>query len=370
VSAGHWLALGGGIVLLAVLAVDIYAAVLHHWGSSGPVSGRLASGVWRGAVALTAGLAPSRRRRLLGQVGPMLIPLTVVFWAGLIVVAFALIYLPWIAAGFTPDTNVAPPARFTDALHFSGVTLFTIGYGDLVPSATAMRFIGVAQGGAGFAFITLVISYFTGLYGAYSLQRSAASSLHFQTGPSADAARFIAHHAPDGGAGVLAGEVARLREDLAGIRGRYLTYPILHYFVASRPEMSLVRLVFVAQEIGLLLDTAIDRGRAPGIAGLGTRSGLRSAAAAVQDGMLEALVGSGTDAAAPSGGRPYVADDVTRAAWRARFRTACDTLALQGVAVDRFGEEKYCRERAEWESGLRAASEALGESWDEITTGR
>jgi len=283
--------------------------------------------------------------------------------------AFALIYLPWIAGSFVPDTNVAAPARFSDALHFSGVTFFTIGFGDIVPSGRAMRLIAVAQGGAGFAFITLVISYFTSLYGAYSLQRTAAASLQFQLGPGVDASRFIGHHLADSGTSVLAAEVARLRGDLAGIRDRYLMYPTLHYFISSTPEMSLARMVFVAQEIGLLLDTAVDRGRAPGVAGLGTRAGLRPAAAAVQSGMVEALLRPEIRMRV-AGASALQSDDVTQAGWRTRFRAACDTLALHGIPVDRSGEENYCRERGAWEPGLRAAAEALGESWDGLTNGR
>jgi hypothetical protein len=200
VSLGDGLALVAGLALLGVVTLDVHAAVLHHWGSDGPLSGRLSSVFFRLAVGLSRRLRPVTRRRVLGQVGPLMIPLTVALWAALTVVAFALIYLPWIAASFVPDTNVAAPARFADALHFSGVTFFTIGFGDIVPSGRAMRVISVVQGGAGFAFITLVISYFTALYGGYSHQRTAAASLQFQLGPGADASRFIVDHLADPGA--------------------------------------------------------------------------------------------------------------------------------------------------------------------------
>jgi hypothetical protein len=368
VSLGDGLALVAGLALLGVVTLDVHAAVLHHWGSDGPLSGRLSSVFFRLAVGLSRRLRPVTRRRVLGQVGPLMIPLTVALWAALTVVAFALIYLPWIAASFVPDTNVAAPARFADALHFSGVTFFTIGFGDIVPSGRAMRVISVVQGGAGFAFITLVISYFTALYGGYSHQRTAAASLQFQLGPGADASRFIVDHLADPGGTVLAAEVARLRDHLAGIRDRYLMYPTLHYFVAATPGLSLVRMVFVAQEIGLLLDTAVDRGRAPVVAGLGTRAGLRAAAVAVQRGMVEALLPPGPRRRALGGAAPR-SEDPAHESWRARFRAACDTLDLHGVPVDRSGEENYCRERGGWEPELRAAAEALGESWDGLTAG-
>jgi predicted acyltransferase len=158
---------------------------------------------------------------------------------------------------------------------------------------------------------------------------------------------------------VLAAEVARLRDHLAGIRDRYLMYPTLHYFVAATPGLSLVRMVFVAQEIGLLLDTAVDRGRAPVVAGLGTRAGLRAAAVAVQRGMVEALLPPGPRRRALGGAAPR-SEDPAHESWRARFRAACDTLDLHGVPVDRSGEENYCRERGGWEPELRAAAGGAG----------
>jgi hypothetical protein len=351
-----------GLVILGVVIYDIFSTVLHHWGGAGPLSGRLAHLLWRALLRITEKWEPGRRRVVLGQAGPLMIPLIVTLWAGLIIVSFALVYLPWIATHFAPDTGAPEPVGFSDALHFSGVSFFTIGYGDVVPITPGMRLLGVLEGGAGFAMITLVISYFTSLYVGYSQQKTLAQSVHFQSAMTADAARLIGQHLHGGATTSLINEIARLRDGLANIRSNYTTYPILHYFVASRPEQSLVRLLFVTQDLRLLLDTALDPEDHPALAGLGERSGLLYSIASVQAGIAETLLRNSPspDSAAASKNE--------QALWRERFRLACDMLAEHGLSVRRDPDaaESYCRQRGEWEPTLRASAWALGEPWDEI----
>jgi hypothetical protein len=359
-----WVALG--LALLAGVAYDVFATVLHHWGGAGPVSGRLIHSAWVVAVRSTRRLPPARRRRLLGTVGPLMIPLVVTLWAGATIGAFACLYFPWIVTGFAPDSGVPPPTGFGDALHFSGVSFFTIGYGDIVPVIGSMRALGVIEGGAGFAMVTLVISYFTSLYAGYSQQKTTAQSIFYQAGMSADAARVIAWHMAGGASHSLVLEVSRLRDGMARIRADYGNYPILHYFVAARPDQSLTRLLFVVHDLRLLLDTAIDAERSPEVAGLGERSGLLAAVVAVHSGVAETLQRQPLhdDLLEP-------VTDAMRDAWRERFEHARDTLAGGGIPVrgDPDALAEYCRGRAEWEPALRLNARALGEEWEEVGAG-
>ncbi|HEV2149557.1 MAG TPA: potassium channel family protein, partial [Longimicrobiaceae bacterium] len=157
-----------GIGILALVLYDVFTTVLHHWGGAGLISGRLAHGVWDVAVGLTRGMESRRRRYLLGKVGPLLVPGTVVLWAGLLIVGFALLYLPWLPGSFHGGRAIPEVGSVGDAIYYSGVTFFTVGYGDIVPVQTGLRLIAMLEGGSGFALITLVVSYFTSIYTAYS----------------------------------------------------------------------------------------------------------------------------------------------------------------------------------------------------------
>jgi len=85
----------------------------------------------------------------------------------------------------------------------------------------------------------------------------------------------------------------------------------------------------------------------------------------VQSGVVEALI-------RPSHlDRVPAVDPAREEAWLRRFERARDTLREAGIPVneDNAAAETYCRARAEWEIPLRAAADALGEQWDDVTVG-
>ncbi|CAN5680585.1 hypothetical protein BH23GEM3_BH23GEM3_07000 [soil metagenome] len=369
-SPGNVLAVAGGALILAVVLWDVFITVLQHWHGAGPIGERVVRGVWRVAVRVLSNHPAARRRRLLGYVGPGFIPLLIGLWAGLIILGFGLVYFPWIATNFSPDSGAPPPTGFTDALHFSGVSFFTIGYGDIIPTTPGMRAIGIIQGGAGFALVTLAVSYFVSINMTYSRQKALAESLHALAGESADAARVIAATLVGGSdPSILASELARLREGLSNLGSGYTNFPILHYFVARTPRESLLRLLFVAHDLSSLLDTAADAERWPAGAGLGRRLGMESTARLLRHSLAETLCGGGE--------RTRQATEAERGAveegrWDERFLHACETLRSANVPVrenSRDAAAAYRRARREWEPELRASAHALGEDWEAVTNG-
>ena len=82
-----------GAAVLLLLLVDVVQTVFVPRGDAGPVTRRVHRAVW--ATGRHAARSPRLlRRRLLGLVGPLLLPLTVLLWALELVVGFALVYLP------------------------------------------------------------------------------------------------------------------------------------------------------------------------------------------------------------------------------------------------------------------------------------
>lgn len=365
-SAVGLLYLGIGIGLLALVLYDVFTTILHHWGGAGPLSGRLAFRVWQLAVHLTRNVKRGRRRRILGRIGPLLIPLTVVLWAGLVVLGFALIYLPQMPGAFHAGEGIPNLRSLGDAIYYSGITFFTVGFGDIVPVTTGLRLVAMLEGGSGFAVITLVISYFTSVYGSYTQQKVTAESVYYQAGSTADAARMIASYLHAGSAESMVGEVGRLRDGLTTIRSGFASYPLLHYFISAEPRQSLVRLLFVVQDFGTLLDTVVDADRCPVAAGLGSRSGLLDATTAVRDGVVQLLLRHDPEEAQRRDPSPEQEE-----AWTRRFEDARAYLRGAGVPVRDGADalDEYRGRRGEWESVLRAAARALGEDWDEVTCG-
>src|SRR5215212_10277768 len=145
---GTFIYTAAGFVLLALIIFDIYATVLHSSARYGPVGESLNRSVWRVTRAAAFGLARANRHRLLNMVGPLLLPLLIVVYIVLLVTAFALVYYPHIPGGFTFSAG-HPEPDWIDAVYFSGVTLTTVGYGDMVPRAAPLRFIALFEGASG-----------------------------------------------------------------------------------------------------------------------------------------------------------------------------------------------------------------------------
>lgn len=367
-SLPAWGWVAAGALLLGLVLWDVFSTVLHHWGGSGPLGRRVGHGVWSVAVALASRLPVERRRAVLGLVGPSLIPLYLVLWAGLTIAGFAFLYRPFLPDAFGTGPGVPPFDSLQDALYFSGVSFFTIGYGDVTPAVHGIRALSVVEGGAGFAMVSLAITYFASIYNAYSSQKTLAESVRALTGGSADGARIVANLlAGTTDPSPLTAEVTRLRDGLAQIRAGYANYPVLHYLIPREPADSLLRLLFLAHDTALLLDVAVDPRALPAAAGLGTRSGLHAIAESVRGSLADTLLRD-RDGVLRRHRRAMEEDGP---ALEARFRRAVDTLRAAGVAVrsDPEAVAEYRDRRREWEPWLRAGAEALGEEWEEIAAG-
>ena len=118
---------------------------------------RLGWSVWSG---LAARIPPGPgRERLLSVFGPLSMMALFSLWAVGFILSFGL--LLWAAqdAG-----GPHPPNPLIDQLYLSGVTFFTLGYGDIVPVNHSGRFLAIVVAGTGFSLIAMVISYLPVLY--------------------------------------------------------------------------------------------------------------------------------------------------------------------------------------------------------------
>jgi len=81
-------------------------------------------------------------------------PLTIGFFILTLLTGFALIYLPRMATEFKID-DAAQGGSLFQAFYFSGVTLLTIGYGDILPITATTRTAAIIEGASGLAVISL-----------------------------------------------------------------------------------------------------------------------------------------------------------------------------------------------------------------------
>jgi len=122
-----------GAVLIVVALRDVFDVLFNE-------SGRavLAHGVTR-AVWRAFRLLGKRRRELFSLAGPFALLAVVTTWALLLIVGWALVYLPHMPDGFTLGSGVDRGHPLVDSIYTSMVTLSTVGFGDVAPAAPLLR---------------------------------------------------------------------------------------------------------------------------------------------------------------------------------------------------------------------------------------
>jgi voltage-gated potassium channel Kch len=366
---GTFIYTAAGFVLLALIIFDIYATVLHSSARYGPVGESLNRSVWRVARAAAFRLSRARRHRLLNMVGPLLLPLLIVVYILLLVTAFALVYYPHVPGGFTFGVE-RPAPGWVDAIYFSGVTLTTVGYGDVVPRITSLRFVALFEAASGLIVISLAITYILTVYAALERKRAVAVSLYHQAGDGADVAGFIAHHFVEGRFYGLRDALRTVTRDLQGLHESHIDHPVIHYFHPVEVYKGTPRVLFLLLETCSVISTVLEREEN---SDLRNYPEVRTLDAGVRH-VLTQLIDSLDLERRERPRRPteQEAEESTQR-WRRRYEQTLARLRVSGVGIRRDTEqgwEEYRAQREGWESKLRRLSIYLGYDWEEVTGDR
>jgi hypothetical protein len=184
-------AAGGGLILLVFY--DIYATILRATKYPGPFSELLNRGAWWLITRLTRDFNRRLRHRLLSAVGPLLMPLLITFLLLTLMSGFALIYLPRLETGFQIG-EAAHGSPVLQAFYFSGITLTTLGYGDILPISSTMRMVALLESALGMATISISITYLLTVYSALERKRAVALKFYHQARQGADISGLISSH--------------------------------------------------------------------------------------------------------------------------------------------------------------------------------
>ncbi len=190
---------------------------------------------WAGWKRLATQIThPARREGLLSHFGPVAMLGLFATWATGLILAFG--SLTW---AVRPEAT-APGGQVTwpESLYMSGVTFFTLGYGDVVPHSTAARFISVVESGTGLGFIAVVIGYLPVLYQLFARREAHVIQLDGRAGSPPTAVAMLCRHAEADG---LPNLDLLLREwEIWGseLLESHLTYPILAYYRSQHEHQS------------------------------------------------------------------------------------------------------------------------------------
>jgi hypothetical protein len=179
-----WSALG--IVVVALTLWDVTRTVVVTTGPARRIrfSRNFHWFTWLIWQQIPSRLPAERRERGLAMYAPLSLLLLLASWIALLVVGWWLVLLGLQSDIKATTTRIGEPDVWT-LLYFSGTSLLTIGYGDVIATGWLSRTVALAEALSGLATLALLISYLPALYAAFSRREAFILTLdrvHAQTG--------------------------------------------------------------------------------------------------------------------------------------------------------------------------------------------
>jgi hypothetical protein len=155
-------------------------------------------------------------------------------WAMMLILLFGV--LEWTAQPEAGPAGAVSP--LSEQIYMSGVTFFTLGYGDIVPLSGAARFIAVFEAGTGLGLIAVVIGYLPVLYQLFARREAHVIQLDGRAGSPPTATAMLCRHAEADGLDRL-NELLREWEVWgAELLESHLSYPMLAYYRSQHDNQS------------------------------------------------------------------------------------------------------------------------------------
>ncbi|MDQ2860547.1 MAG: ion channel [Pseudomonadota bacterium] len=205
---------------------------------------------WR-LWSLIAGIVPAdaRRERFLGIYGSLAMTLLFSFWAIALILAFGL--LQWAAQHWH---GAKPASDLAEQIYLSGVTFFTLGYGDVVPHTPPARILAVVEAGVGFGLIAVVIGYLPVLYQLFSRREAHVLQLDARAGSPPSPIVLLRRHAESGGLDKIDDLLRTWEIWGAELLESHLSYPMLAYYRSQHHDQSwLAALAAIMDTCALIL---------------------------------------------------------------------------------------------------------------------
>ena len=187
--------------------------------------------IWAGWSSMARLMrAEQARERFLAVFGPLSMLTLFALWSGLLILGFGL--LQWAIQG-----DAAPHSPLFAQIYMSGVTFFTLGFGDVVPHSHAGQATAVLEAGMGLGFLAVVIGYLPVLYQLFSRREAHVIQLDARAGSPPTALAMLSRHA-DGGLDKLDQLLREWETWGAELLESHLSYPMLVYYRSQHDNQS------------------------------------------------------------------------------------------------------------------------------------
>lgn len=243
----------GSIILIAVVLHDGFEAMLlprrvsRNW--------RFARvffrATWTPWVALACRMKAGKRREyFLSLFGPLSMLVLFGVWALGLIAGFGLLH--WSLR--SPVHATIDSIGIFDYLYLSGVTFFTLGYGDVTPTDVTGRSLAVIESGIGFGFLAVVISYLPVLYQAFSQREHTISLLDARAGSPPTAEQLLIRVGQTRDFAALTRFLEEWERFAAVVLESHLSFPVLSFYRSQHDNQSwLAALTMVLDTCAMVL---------------------------------------------------------------------------------------------------------------------
>jgi hypothetical protein len=352
----RWLEPALGIVLIAIVLIDVFLTVLYARLGTGLLSPRLNRAAWQ-AMRWIAARVPSHQPVILSFGGPLVLVSLLLAWALLLTTGAAAVVHP--ALGTDVRSSSGPSdTDFVTALYVAGNSMSIVGGSDYEPQTGGYRLVFLFDSLVGVTMASLAITYLMQVYNAVRTSNNAGLRLHLESGETGDAAELIASWAPRGQFNAGYTDLSNVAAHVADIKESHHFYPVLFYFRFPEVHYSVARIALLALDaLALLRCALIDEDE---------HAWIKSSAAAKElqcaSNLLLSLLGDHYVAETP--GLSAGDDPGRRNAWKERYRRGLERLRAAGIATrspaDDAGAQRYVEQREQWDRRVCTLAATLG----------
>ncbi len=245
----------GGILLVIIVLGDTFETIVlpRHVGRNLRLTRLYYTATWRLWSIVGRSLRRGQmREQFLSVFGPLSLITLIGLWATLLVVGFAL--MQW---GLGLRAGNAGPDTFAASLYLSGVTLFTLGYGDFTPKTNATRTLAVVEAGFGFALLATVIGYLPVIYQAFSRREVGVLRVFARAGSPPSALAILTRYIPNGAISELTSLLAEYEIWCGELSEGYTSYPVLAFYRSQRTRHSWLSALLVILDVCALIEARL-----------------------------------------------------------------------------------------------------------------
>ncbi|MFC6838396.1 potassium channel family protein [Halomarina ordinaria] len=242
-----------GLLLLAIVVVDLLWTALWVEGGAGPLTSRLMAWMWRALRRVGRD-----DDRFLSLAGPLVLVTGLTVWLLLLWVGWTLVFAT--SDAVLVDTVDGGAISWTDRLYFTGYTMFTLGNGDLVPREGVWQLATVLVTASGMLLVTLSVTYVLSVLDAVTQKRAFAGGVS-GLGQRGDELVVTAWDGQTFQGLDL--QLSAYTTQLNTLTANHKAYPILHYFYSAQTEQAPVTSIAVLDDALTLLKYGVPEDDRP-----------------------------------------------------------------------------------------------------------